>query len=87
MDPLDELMKNMLEKGELTDLEGHCKFCGEEIVEEHLMHDPSGQGEPIKFCSADCLYKAEHIFDGLEDKKPQLEMLIAQAEAENETSQ
>lgn len=87
MSTLDEHFKLMLEKGELADLEGHCKFCGEEIVEEHLMHDPTGRGEPIKFCSADCLYKAEHIFDDLQDKLPALELAIAVAEAKKEPHQ
>lgn len=46
------------------------------------MHDPSGQHDPIKFCSAGCLYDAEHIFDGLTaEKLKELEIAVSQEEA------
>lgn len=62
-------LRDHMNAGHATDLEGHCKLCGKliETPGVHLMHDPDTQraGKPLDFCSAECLYKAEHIFDGL----------------------
>jgi len=62
-------LQEHLAAGPTTDLEGNCKLCGKliETPGVHLMHDPDTEraGPPIDFCSAECLYKAEHIFDGL----------------------
>lgn len=52
--------------GPATDLPGHCKWCGLLVrSDEHLMHDPDGIGEPLRFCSEQCLQKASTIFDAL----------------------
>ena len=69
--------------GELTDLPGHCKLCGATAPESpHLMHDPYGKGDPLVFCSPECLYKAEHIFDGLSaDTLAVLDVAISAVEA------
>jgi hypothetical protein len=46
------------------------------------MYDPDGIGDPLYFCSSSCLYSAEHIFDGFEQKQlEQLDMCITTAEA------
>lgn len=62
----EERLKRHFEAGRKVDLEGNCKFCGEAIASPgHLMHDPSGKGKPIAFCSAECLEDAEGIFEGI----------------------
>lgn len=82
---MNDRLKRHMSAGEETDLPGHCRFCGEEITgEPHLMQDPSGQGKPIEFCSAECLYDAEHTFDGLSPEKLQeLEIAVSQQEAKS----
>lgn len=75
-------MQEHLEAGELTDLPGHCKFCGKEIITVHAVPLPPGEVEPsLQCCSAECVFKIEHFFDDLPaEKLKELEVAIAQAE-------
>lgn len=42
-----------------------CRLCGKEASVEHKFPDPNKQGPDLYFCSAKCLYEAEHMFDDL----------------------
>lgn len=45
------------------------------------MPDPDGIGKPLEFCSADCLYAAGHLCDGLSEAMLQeLDRLITATE-------
>jgi len=88
-------LKEHFDAGPLTDLPGHCKWCGGVIPDgtEFLMHDPgyergnAAAGDPVAFCTAECLYKAERIFDGMtQSQLAQVEAAIEQVRSEDTTT-
>jgi hypothetical protein len=85
---IKEAMELMREAEELTDLPGHSKLCGSVVEsEDHPLHGGPGD-PPLFFCSASCLYEAEHIFDELPTEKlEKVRELIDIAEAESSTKQ
>ena len=65
---------------------GLCAWCGTgEPDPEHGMKDPDGvNSSVVPFCSAECRYKADHMFDELlPGGLKRLEKLITEAERKN----
>lgn len=81
-----KVMEKIRAAGELTDLPGHCKLCGSKVeTEDHPMHDPTGLGKPLFFCSAECLTEASSIFDDFpKEGTGKLSLLIAEQERKTE---